>query len=105
LVSSVLEEARLRYFVAAGDGDVLALNPSRMDWLTPRDDSVYRLTISEMLSTAGRFNSTDPRDHVFALLGLASPEELQLFGPYLEISYEKSVKDVYRDVALGYIRC
>jgi hypothetical protein len=65
LVSSVLGETRLRDFVAAGDGDVLALNPSRMDWLTPREDSVYRLMISEMLSTTGRFNSTGPRERFF----------------------------------------
>jgi hypothetical protein len=105
LVTSVLEETHLRHLVAAGDGDCLALNPSRMDWLKPHENSGWHLSISEMLSMTGRFNSTDPRDHVFALLGLALPEELQLLSPFLEISYEKSVKDVYRDLALGYIRC
>lgn len=57
-----------------------------------------------LLTTSFHFESSDPRDMVFAFYGIVHPEDRQVFGsPYFEVSYEKSVKDVYRDVMMGCI--
>jgi hypothetical protein len=41
---------------------------------------------------------------LFALYGIIPPEErLLLDSPYFQVSYGKSVKDVYRDAMIGYV--
>jgi hypothetical protein len=55
-----------------------------------------------LLKTSFHFESIDPRDMVFALYGIVHPEDRDvLSSPYFKVSYEKSVKDVYRDVMMG----
>jgi hypothetical protein len=46
-----------------------------------------------LLESTLRFEATEPRDRVFALLGIA--EEEQKF----QVDYEKSVKDIYTDIS------
>ncbi|RKU47799.1 hypothetical protein DL546_007221 [Coniochaeta pulveracea] len=48
--------------------------------------------------------STDPRDRIFALYGLVAPSERDLVSVgFLQVDYKKSVKDVFRDMMVGYI--
>ena len=55
-----------------------------------------------LLMTSFHFESTDPRDMVFAFYGIVHPEDRQILGSlYFEISYEKPFTDVFRDVMLG----
>jgi hypothetical protein len=65
----------------------------------------YPPFIELLLKTSFNFESTDPRDMVFALYGLVHPESAYVLkSPSFLVSYEKSVKDVYRDAMLGCIK-
>lgn len=61
-----------------------------------------------LLSSTRRFKATDPRDKIFALLGIAVPsEELQARltdRDFIQPDYTKSTGVVYRDVTLHLIR-
>ena len=57
-----------------------------------------------LLANTRFFQATDPRDKLFALYGACTPmEKDMLASPYFEISYEKSIKDVYRDATAGFM--
>ena len=58
-----------------------------------------------LMTLSIHFEATDPRDMIFALFGILHPEDRSVLElPYFEISYEKSVRDVYRDVTIGCIK-
>jgi hypothetical protein len=56
--------------------------------------SIQPTPLMDLLESTLRFQATEPRDRVFALLGMA--EEEQEF----QVNYEKSIKDIYTDVAI-----
>jgi hypothetical protein len=51
----------------------------------------------------GDFDSSDPRDRLFAILGIAGSTETLSPWPRLSVSYEKSVAEVFRDLAVTII--
>lgn len=53
------------------------------------------LSLTFLLTKCGRFDSTDPKDKIFAFTGLATDDPNPVFTP----NYTKSVYDVYCDVA------
>jgi hypothetical protein len=55
--------------------------------------SIQPTPLMDLLESTLRFQATEPRDRVFALLGMA--EEEQEF----QVNYEKSIKDIYTDVS------
>ena len=62
----------------------------------------YRWAFEELLSTFRRRLAGDPRDKVFALLGI-STLEYKLNSPLLRPDYEKSTLEVFRDTTRGFI--
>jgi hypothetical protein len=58
-----------------------------------------------LLQTSFHFESTDPRDMVFALHGLVDPKfSAVLRSDYFLVDYRKSVKEVFRDAMMGLIK-
>ena|SRR2546430_3295560 len=55
-------------------------------------------SLLELLRTTRRTKATDPRDKVYALLGLADEEM------FFEVDYEKDVRDVFTNVARYLLR-
>lgn len=58
-----------------------------------REAEIQPIPLMDLLESTLRSQATEPRDRVFALLGMA--EEEQEF----QVNYEKSVKDIYTDVS------
>ncbi|KAK0102685.1 hypothetical protein ONS95_006287 [Cadophora gregata] len=67
--------------------------PSMMDNINAM---LMPLTLPFLLTDFGDFESTDPRDKIFAFTGLVTDEPNQAFAP----DYSKSVEKVYRDTAV-----
>jgi hypothetical protein len=58
-----------------------------------------------LLQSSFHFESTDPRDMVFALHGLVDPKfTAELRSDYFLVDYQKSVKEVFRDAMIGHIK-
>ncbi|KAH7400229.1 heterokaryon incompatibility protein-domain-containing protein [Cadophora sp. MPI-SDFR-AT-0126] len=71
--------------------------PSMMDNITA---VLMPLSLPFLLTDFGDFDSTDPRDKIFAFAGLATDEANPAFAP----DYSKPVEDVYRDTAMYLLR-
>lgn len=67
-------------------------------------EALQKVALFKILQAAQGFGATDPRDKVFALLPLSDASLELRSSPLLEVSYTKSVKDVFRDVAIAEIR-
>jgi hypothetical protein len=88
---------RLAYGVAGAScavGECFSSNPSveviSNSWLLKRDDK-QRLSLAYLLRKTKGLSATDPRDKIFALLGLADVHFSELFVP----SYSISVPETY----------
>jgi hypothetical protein len=58
-----------------------------------REAEIQPTPLMDLLESTLRFQATEPRDRVFALLGMAVEEQ------EFQVNYEKSVKDIYTDVS------
>ena len=63
--------------------------------------SPRRTTLSSLLANMQHSRCIDPRDRVYGILGLSSTTEMRID---LRPDYEKSVRDVYTDLMMCYIR-
>jgi hypothetical protein len=97
LVAEVLLETQLRDLVPKRN---FAFNISMIEAFRKN-----RLSFFKMLTCTISFASTDPRDRIFALLGIFSDAEEPIRNDQLlTVSYEKTSKEVSRDLARAYTK-
>ena len=67
-----------------------------------RDATVsgQNLTLLELMHNSRSNWSTDPRDKIYGLLGIAAEDQAY----HLDPDYERSVEDVYKEIALSFAR-
>ncbi|KAH8879759.1 HET-domain-containing protein [Thozetella sp. PMI_491] len=73
-----------------------ANSPAVQQLLGQKIRPTYRWALEELLQTFRCREASDPRDKVFALVGISELHR-ELDDPLLQPSYEKSVMEVYRD--------
>lgn len=101
--SSVVRVAKFLHETAVVGSTIkqsMSLNAARMESFKS-----WPVLLVDLLHQTLRFESSEPRDKLFALYGIVIEGEREILkSKYFEVSYEKSVKDVYRDAVLGYIQ-
>lgn len=75
----------------------LIMQLARQDYCRKKSKSLL-----DVLSTYRHFHATDPRDKIFAFLGLADPDELDSLQVFPDYSLE--VKDLYKRVAIKILK-
>lgn len=98
----------LKLDAASGDGRLWYENQIRAGWVFELRKALFRVSQfciersqavypTNVLLPTRTLQATDPRDKLFALLGVSD------FGNTLKADYAKSIRDVYLDFAGGYM--
>jgi len=89
----------VRFIPSEGDG-ILSMDPSRPINLLKIRRAAEPSPLIYLMRSLRHFQATDPRDKVFALLGIAS--DSQVLG--LRPDYRKSYEEAYTDVTRAFIQ-